>query len=171
MCVVFIREFSHVTRTISGMALQLITPPTMRTLLQDDAFRKMMKTRPRVPASLVYAGSTPAWHVWVLMMNDKWKRGKFHTYDEAYRKMKDMLGRDDVQDVSVTCIRLMFAPPVGFDWQWEKYPWCARCRRPSLFFERLTHRAINFEQITYDEPYRCFYCGIRKVALPRHSPR
>lgn len=172
VCVIAsIQEFCDVTRTMSVMALTLNRPPTMRTLLEDPAFRKMMRTRPRLPSNLIRPGMSEPWHVWILMESEKWKRGRFHTYDEAYVKMRNMLERDDVQDVAITSIRFMLPPPIGFKWQSRKYPWCARCRRPSVFLYRLLHRAIDFEEVNTDEPIRCFYCGHRQVSLPRWNPR
>lgn len=170
-CVSPIREFRRVTRKISAMALTLITPPDIRELLMDDAFRKMMRTRPRIPENLLRPTLTPPWCVWAVTTHGKWKRGRFGTYDEAYKKMKSLLEHDDIEDVSVTSIRYMMPPPHGFKWQSRKYPWCARCRRPSLFQYALNHRAIDFPEIVTDEPIRCFYCGIRQAALPRYSPR
>lgn len=151
--------------------LELIVPPDMRTLLNDPAFRKMMRTRPRMPATLTAPSLPPAWHVWVYCTNEKWKRGRYSTYDEAYRKMREQLELDTVVDVSVVSIRRFFEPPTGFKFQPVKYPWCARCRRPSTFQEQEFHRALGNAELTMDEPFRCYFCGIRKVALPTHSPR
>jgi hypothetical protein len=156
---------------MSDVALTLIQPPDMRTLLTDDAFRKMMRTRPRLPANLLRPQLSPPWIVWVMTTSGKWKKGNFQTYDDAYRKMKEMLEREDIQDVAITSRRYMMPPPIGFDWAYGKFPWCARCRRPSIFQFKLIHRGIDFEEINPHDPIRCFYCGIRQEALPRHSPR
>lgn len=139
--------------------------------MEDEFFRGMMRRRPRLPSNLLRPGMSEPWHVWVLMDNDRWKRARFHTYDESYAKMKALLKRGDVVDVSITSIRFMMPPPIGFNWSNRRYPWCARCRRPSTFLYRLEHRAIDFEEINTDEPMRCFYCGIRQTAIPTHSPR
>jgi DNA-directed RNA polymerase subunit RPC12/RpoP len=143
----------------------------MRELLLNDEFRAMMRRRPRLPENLMRPDMAPPWHLWVLTTSDKWKRGKFRTYDDAYKKMRELLKDESIEDVSITSIRYMMPPPMGFVWMDRKYPWCARCRRPSTFVLQVHHRAINFEEPTLDEPNRCFYCGIRLVALPRYSPR
>lgn len=151
--------------------LELITPPDIRTLMKDPLFRKMMRTRPRMPETAVDPRIPPAWMLWVLGDDEKWKRGQYRTYDDAYKKMKSFLEKDSTIDAAIVSKRIMFPPPVGFKWQSRKFPWCARCRRPSMFTEALTHRALGHAEFTMDEPIRCWYCGIRQVALPRHFPR
>lgn len=156
---------------MSDVALTLITPPNIRVLMEDAAFRKMMRTRPRLPANLLRPQLSPPWLVWVLTTGGKWKKGNFSTYDEAYKKFKEMLEREGTEDVCITSKRFLMPPPEGFRWQSSKFPWCPRCRRPSLFQYKLNHRGIDFPEIVTDEPIRCFYCGIRQGAFPRYSPR
>lgn len=151
--------------------LELNLPPDIRTLMQDPSFKKMMRTRPKMPDCLTSDSLPPAWHVWVWTTDERWKRGRYRTYDEAYRKMREQLELETVADVSVVSIRRFFVPPQGFKFQPRKFPWCARCRRPSTFLEQEFHRALGRAETTLDEPFRCFYCGIRRVALPTHSPR
>lgn len=167
-----IRQGRHSQAKIDVMALDLIAPPTMRDLLTDEYFRGMMRRRPRLPENLIRPGLlTPPWAVWIEMTDGKWRRGKFDDYADAYRKMKEYLNREDCLDVAIVSQRFMMPPPIGFKWQWRKYPWCARCRRPSTFFQRWTHRAVNSPELLDSQPERCHFCGICKSALPRHSPR
>ena len=156
---------------MSAMALTLNRPPTLLELLEDPIFAKFMRTRPRIPANLARASLTPMWHVWLLTTEDTWKRGRFHTYDEAYRAMKKRLVLPTTADVAIVNIRMFTPPPAQFYWRHRRNPWCARCRRPSLFITRYTHRALGNAETTVDEPNRCFYCGIRRAALPNYSPR
>lgn len=139
--------------------------------MQDEYFRAMMRRRPKLPANLIRPDLSPPWRLWALTTGDKWKSGRFDTYDEAYAKMRELLKKESIDDVAITSVRFMMPPPIGFRWSSRKYPWCARCRRPSTFFYRLQHRAVDFEEIVTDEPMRCFYCGIRQAAIPKHSPR
>lgn len=151
--------------------LTLNRPPTIELLMADPVFAKMMKTRPQVPDNLTTPTLSPMWHVWVYTTSETWKRARFDLYDDAWRLFRKKMRDESVQDVTITNVRMFTPPPVGFRWQHRKYPWCARCRRPSLFLHRYSHRALRGSVTTYDEPLRCFYCGIRKVALPNHSPR
>lgn len=153
------------------MALSVVTPPTMSELLKDPYFKRMMKRRPIIPNNLERPELPPMWHLWILTNDEKWKRGRYRTYDQVWIKFIEHLKNPETQDICITNIRFMMPPPIGYRWQWKKFPWCARCRRPSTFHYELDHRADPFSEIVLDEPYRCFYCGIRLIALPKHSPR
>lgn len=145
-------------------------PPNIRTLMEDPVFAKFMRTRPRMPASALDPRIPPAWVVWVLTSTDKWQKKEVRSYDEAYRIFKKLLPSSRVQDIAIVSKRVMLGPPVGYSWSSSKFPWCARCRRPSLFLESLSHRALGAAEFTEDEPIRCYYCGIRRAALPRYVP-
>ncbi len=152
--------------------LELNRPPQLKVLLKDEAYRDMIRRRPRIPDNLVRPDLlSPAWQVWVLTMSDKWRRGEFASYEDAYRVMRDKLKDDTTQDVCIVSKRFLMPPPMGFKWSWRKYPWCPRCRRPSVFNRRYKHRNLQGAQLTYDEPNRCFYCGIRQAAFSRYLPR
>lgn len=132
----------------------------------------MMRRVPRIPANLTLPGMTQPWHVWVMKTDGKWQRGRYHTYADAFKLMKTKLADEHVADVSIVSIRWLTPPPIGFRWKSGQYPWCPRCRRPSLFQQAYDHRALPRDaELTYDEPMRCFYCGIRQAAFPRYSPR
>lgn len=153
------------------MALSLVTPPTIYELLENPYFKRMMKRRPTVPANLQRPELPPMWHLWINTSAGKWKRGRYQTYDQVWAKFIENLKKPETHDICITNIRFMMPPPIGFKWQWRKYPWCARCRRPSTFHYELDHRADAFSEIVLEEPFRCWYCGIRQAALPKHSPR
>lgn len=152
--------------------LEINRPPTLRVLLEDPIYKGMIRRRPKLPANLQRDMLSPAWQVWVLTESERWRKGEFPTYDDAYRVMKKHLDREDILDVAVVSKRYLMPPPLGFRWQARKYPWCPRCRRPSLFTVSYNHRALRgVEAVTFDEPLRCFYCGIRQAAFPRYGYR
>lgn len=143
----------------------------MRDLLKSPSFRAMMKKRPVVPANLDRPELPPMWHLWILRTNETWARGKYRTYDDVWIKFVKLIKEDSTQDICITNIRFMMPPPIGYRWQYRKFPWCPRCRRPSTFPYELDHRADDFSEIVLDEPFRCYYCSIRLVAVPRYGPR
>jgi hypothetical protein len=140
----------------------------MRTLLEIPVFRAMMRRRPKLGDHLVHPVLTPPWTVWVITNEEKWRRRDVQTYDEAYRLMRAQLDKPTVSDVAIVCKRRQLPPPEGFTWD---QPWCPRCRRPTMFSKKILHRALKGHEITFDEPIRCFYCGIREVAVSRWSYR
>lgn len=164
----------HVARlaryTYDERVLELMRPPDIRTLLRDDVYAAFMRRRPKLSPHLLHESLSPPWQVWVLTTTDKWRRAEFGTYDEAYGLMKRQLELDSVADLAIVCKRRLIGPPIGFEWS-GNHAWCGRCRRPTLFTKKYNHRALRGHEITYDEPIRCFYCGIRQAATPRYSPR
>lgn len=170
VCDSTIRRFGRVRRTLSNMALTFNLPPTIHELMDDPIFAKMMRTRPRIPENLIHSTLSPAWNLWLLTTDDKWKRGRYANYEDAYRKMRELITDRHTADISIVSVRFMMAPPRGFVWRPRRNPWCARCRRPSLFLEDYNPRSLRDSDITFDESIRCFYCGIRSVALPKYSP-
>lgn len=151
--------------------LEINRPPSLRMLLRDEFYRGMMRKRPKVPSNLLRPELSPAWQVWVLTESEKWRRGEFASYDEAFTVVRVKLKQEGILDVALVSKRYMMPPPIGFKWQWRKYPWCPRCRRPSLFTVKYNHRNLRDVDVTFDEPIRCFYCGIRQAAFPRYTPR
>lgn len=147
-------------------------PPDLRRLLRNPEFRRMMTRQPRVPANLLRPELSPPWHVWVLKENGVWQRGKYRSYTDAYNVLRRKLKDENVADIAVVSVRFLMPPPMGYRWNHRAYPWCPRCRRPSLFQRRDVHRAVTpIPDVVTDEPFRCFYCGIRRAAFPRYSPR
>jgi hypothetical protein len=146
-------------------------PPSIRELLQEESFKRMMKTIPALPDTLTWGDP---WQLWGLTHAEKWRTAKFPTYADAWRKAVQMIREKDIyQDVCVVSRRVFFPPPAGFVTHEYSGEWCGRCRRPS-FFWRLpeSHHALrNQPALTDDEPFRCYYCGIRQVAMPRYEKR
>lgn len=151
--------------------LEINRPPDLRTLIKDKYYKGMLQRNPRMPANLTRPELSPPWQVWVLTTSEKWRKGEFPSYTEAFRVMRDKLKDEASLDVCIVSKRFLMPPPIGFKWQSKKYPWCPRCRRPSTFTLAFGHRNLRNVQLTDDESYRCFYCGIRQAAFPRYAPR
>lgn len=122
----------------------------------------------------------------------RWKGGKFHTYREAYAvvakalKAKTSDNKPKYYDMSISSRIQLFSPHHTLTpdlqaitsshnmlttYTSENLEWCGRCRRPTMFeWAMRSHHALRSSPaITTDDPYRCFYCGIRKVAMPRYT--
>lgn len=135
----------------------MVTPPTFAELIDDPAYRKFVKTVPRLPDNLQHG---KPWAVWALTTQGKWRGGQFATYAEAWAVTIKTLRNTRYADVSLVSRRKLFtmpimvAPLVSF-----QLAWCPRCRRPTVFEYAGSHHAVKV--MTYDDP-RCYYCGIRQ---------
>lgn len=123
----------------------------------------------------------------------RWKGGKFHTYREAYSVVAKALKAKDPQtnkpkyyDMCISSRIQLFEPHYTLTpdlqaitsnhnrlttYTSENLEWCGRCRRLTTFeWAMRSHHALRSSlAITTDDPYRCFYCGIRKVAMPKYK--
>lgn len=128
--------------------------------------------------------------IWLHMDDGRWKTGTFATYEDAWTVFRRAFKTSTVRDVSLFSRRVFFGPPGewrkfkrrrkdgGFDIveRWVRtfayhtpgLEWCGRCRRPSSFRMLFPdHHALRRQPcLTVDEPLRCWYCGIRHVAMP-----
>lgn len=180
------------------MVTRMTTPPTLRELLQIPAYRKYFTTIPALtikstaPMWQVWI-ATSATDSHEGHSSFRWKGGKFHTYREAYSVVAKALKAKDsttnkpkYYDMCITSRIQLFTPPVLLTpdlslitathnrlatYVSESLDWCGRCRRPSTFeWAMRSHHALrSAPAITTDDPYRCFYCGIRKIAMPRYK--
>jgi hypothetical protein len=66
------------------------------------------------------------------------------------------------RDVALVSRRMLFEPPVSVRHTIE-YPfeWCPRCRRPTMYRALQRHHAVVV--LTLQDPYRCYFCGIRRT--------
>ncbi len=143
-------------------------PPTFRQLIQEPLYRRYLRRVPRFsPCDL-----THPWQVWGLQATavtptPHWKSRLCDTYNEAYFLARQLHGkRDEYLDICMVSRSILHPFPRSLRGLYDPslYTWCARCRRPSTFrFMPEGHRALKgAPTITNDEPYRCYYCGIRK---------
>lgn len=146
-------------------------PPSLGQLLEDEYFARMMRRNIVLPENLTAPTLSPPFALWRLRDDGRWQRGQYQTYADAFRAMKKFIAMPTTADLSIVSKRKMFPPPIGFRWNTRLYSWCGRCRRPSTFRTRYSHHALVGVAMTTDESRRCYYCGIRQVALPRYSPR
>jgi len=144
-------------------------PPTLKELLADPVFRLYYTRVPRLPETLSWG---EPWQVWAVTHDGRWGQRKFETYAEAWAKVVEFYKQPDkFRDVCIVSRRMMFAPPKRAHWR-SPYAWCSRCRRPSEFRQRSPeHHALRSQPVLTDDlPRRCYYCGIRKAAMPHYVP-
>lgn len=141
-------------------------PPTIHTLLEDPAWRRMVKRVPLLAPPLRWGHP---WAVYARRMDGRWTGGTFATYRDAWLVVVKAVRNPSYEDVSIVSRRQMFGPPEDFVWDWP-FEWCSRCRRPSSFIVRPHHHALrSCIVLTSDDPYRCYYCGMRRVAMPAYD--
>lgn len=138
-------------------------PPTFQSLVDDPVYRRYVKTVPHLPNNLT--GGNP-WAVWAITQpidgypDGRWRGAMFATYAQAWAAtLSAMRNTARYRDVSLVSRRAMFHPPIGFVWDFP-YEWCPRCRRPTLYRMMSRHHAVTV--LTSDDPYRCYFCGIRR---------
>lgn len=144
-------------------------PPHLAALLGDPIYRKYIKTIPRLAPSLAWG--TP-WAVWARTIEGKWKGGQFPTYADAWAVVVKAIRSPSIEDVALVSRRQLFPPPTPAymrDVEFRGYDWCSRCRRPSSFAIRPRHHALRTSPVlTLDDPLRCYYCGMRRCAMPTY---
>lgn len=155
----------------SSMTTRLLLPPTMDELYRLPVYRKFIQKNVRLPQNVDHGNP------WMIMIRrwphdgPTWGKKLVHSYRKAYFMMREYLDDPTVEDVAIISRRVLFGPPLGFEWQYKKFPWCGRCRRPTQFKYMLKHPALNGASVlTYDEPFRCVFCGHRQLTMPRYRP-
>jgi hypothetical protein len=145
-----------------------VKPPTLHYLLEDPVYRRMFKTVPILPLSLQWG---QPWAVWARRDDGRWQGGNFATYRDAWGVVVKALRSPLYEDVSVISRRMMFDPPGDAVWDYP-FLWCSRCRRPSSFMVRPNHHALRRAPARITDPSeprdRCYYCGMRQVAMPAY---
>lgn len=157
-------------------------PPTLRELAGDPVYRAFLKRPPQLPDNLSWG---MPWRLWV-ERDTKWLTKKYHTYPEAWRKAMTVYKNPEVTDVCIVSMRHFFDPPVANtkrmintrtkqvitrEVYWLPDPpfeWCFRCRRPTLFTSLPPdhHALLTQPTVSPDSPWRCWFCGIRRVGMP-----
>jgi hypothetical protein len=164
----------------------VIKPPTLRSLVEDPAFRHYMKTLPALPNNISWG--TP-WAVIALRTDGKWMMGKYALYPHAWQMTVRLMRDDHIEDVSLVSRRRLFLPPTrteDYKVRVKKpssgrvviekrtrvvpilahlivypYSWCVRCRRPSSFELFTSHHAIPRSVPIDPTAPRCTFCGMR----------
>jgi hypothetical protein len=143
-----------------------LIPPNLRTLLTDPIYRSYF-LRPPAPVACQMIGQP--WQVYVKTIvagpedvpEVRWRGGRFRTYADAFACAKRQLKAAD--DVVIVSRAVLYRPPDNFGWS-PGLEWCGRCRRPTRYAVRRNHHALRGAPVlTDDEPYRCYYCGARRV--------
>jgi hypothetical protein len=164
----------------------VIKPPPLRTLLEDTAFRRYMKTLPSLPDNLSWG---KPWAVIALRTDGKWMMAKYARYPQAWMMTVRLVRDTNIEDVSLVSRRRLFTPPTRTEEYKVRvrargltaakietrrrevpvlahlieypYAWCVRCRRPSSFEQFTRHHAIP-RNVPIDEGApRCVFCGMR----------
>jgi hypothetical protein len=145
-------------------------PPTIHQLLQDPVIKTMYRTIPEVPPSLAWG---QPWQLWAVTHEGRWGTKRFATYREVWSRAVELIRNPDkYADVSIVSRRVLYPPPPFYDWTTREGRWCCRCRRPSEFRTWPdSHHALRSQPaLATDEPYRCYYCGIRRAGQPHYLP-
>lgn len=153
--------------------MRLLVPPTLRELREDPIYARYIGRNPRLPENV--RGGMP-WQIvarrHVEAPGSTWALKLMPSYADAYRRVLRMIEDTQWEDMAIVSRRTLFKPPVGFTWDEGRFRWCGRCRRPTLFRFMRSHPALkNAPVLTDDEPFRCYYCGMRQVAQPTFSRR
>lgn len=156
-----------------AQVLGLLTPPTYDELMQDEVYRSWAKRRPRLPVNVSHG--TP-WMIVARRHEDSpgatWALKKEADYADAFRRVRKLLNSGEFVDAAIVSRRVLYKPPMGFEWNANRFTWCGRCRRPSLFREVSRHHALRqAPALTDDDPQRCYYCGARQVFAGRFGMR
>jgi hypothetical protein len=140
-------------------------PPSLRQLLEDPIYRSFIKTIPVLSPNLTNGNP---WAVWARSTEGPWRGSNFPTYRDAWAVVVKALRNPGYEDVTIISRRQLFPPPIHFYWDYH-YEWCSRCRRPTTFAIRPRHHALRSAPVmTLDDPYRCYYCGMRRCAMPEY---
>lgn len=148
-------------------------PPTIHMLLEDPIYRAFVKRNADHQLAVNLRQGEP-WQVWARTTEDpaRWRGARFSSYPDAWASLvKAVRNRARYADVTIVSRRQLFTPPPGLNREtWPRqFEWCGRCRRPSYFAYRPRHHALRDAPVlTEDDPYRCFYCGVRRAFMPAY---
>jgi DNA-directed RNA polymerase subunit RPC12/RpoP len=142
-------------------------PPTLRELLANDLYKAFFKKRPPEP---VPSPLNHPWQVWAYNgETERWGSRLCKSYPDAYKFTRELFATGKYVDIAIVSRTIIHDVPrplkLAQPWDPYQFDWCGRCRRPTIFrYMPSGHRALhNAPAITTDEPYRCYYCGVRKV--------
>jgi len=155
--------------------MKLLVPPTWDELMKDPIYSAWAKRVPRLPVNVAHG------EPWMIVARRRseapgstWALKNMPVYADAYRRARRMMStrRDEFEDIAIVSKRMLFRPPIGFSWNTNRYSWCGRCRRPSVFQPAFRHFALrNAPVLAEIDIERCYYCGAREVFAVRMKPR
>jgi hypothetical protein len=153
--------------------MKLVVPPSWEELLEDEIYASWIKRRPRLPENVSHG---MPWMIVARRTSETpgatWAIKKMSSYEDAYHRVRKLLATHQYEDVAVVSRRMLFRPPIGFTWNTNRYSWCGRCRRPSIFTHAWTHFALRDAIVLAEiDTERCYYCGAREVFAGRMKPR
>lgn len=153
--------------------MRLLVPPTWLELMEDEVYSSYVRKRPRLPENIQHGDP---WLIVARRFEEipgaRWATKLMDDYAEAYKRVRRLLQDGQWEDVSIVSRRKLFKPPVGFTWNTNKFQWCGRCRRPTLFRVCSKHHALPILKTMDLEPeHRCYFCGVRHEFNGRHYPR
>lgn len=149
----------------------MYSPPTLRELLVNPLYKAYFKKPVSDPPGV--ALNNP-WQVWAYNGDtERWGSRLCTTYADAYDFTRKLYRDHAYVDLCIVSRARIHELPRQFKltelWDPYRFDWCGRCRRPTIFrYTDKPHRALrNAPAITTDEPFRCYYCGVRKVLAGR----
>ena len=163
---------------------------TIHDLLEDPQYKEFFLQVPKIPDVAKHPSMTPPWVLYVKLKTDrKWHKKRFWKYTDAFKRFKQLLKDNRVEDAAIHCSRFTFAPPIklvrikgkfikGSDGKlrqatryvvWkpklpfdeiEEHLWCPYCRRPTVFKYYAKHAALAHLGYAIDPTVRrCAICG------------
>lgn len=168
-----------VSTQVRQQRLEELRPPTLHDLVKIPQYRDYLRILPEMPEGV---DLNNPWQVWARKVEAGWTSRLCTDYTTAYAIVRYLLRQTDkYDDVCIVSRSVLFGEPgrlvvtagsytefvSDFHGAWDPdlYPWCARCRRPTVYrVYQAVHRALRTAPvISADEPFRCYYCGARRI--------
>lgn len=153
--------------------MKLLVPPNWDELMEDPIYSAWVRRVPRLPLNVSHG------QPWLIVARRRpeasgatWATKNMSVYADAYRRVRRMMLAGEFEDIAIVSKRMLFRPPIGFTWNTNRYSWCGRCRRPSVFQHSWSHFALRGAPVLAEiDVQRCYYCGAREVFAGRMKPR
>jgi len=114
--------------------------------MEDPVYSAWVRRVPKLPVNIAHGDP------WMIIARRRseapgatWALKKMPVYADAYRRVRKMVvhEHDVFEDVAIVSRRMLFRPPLEFRWNTNRFSWCGRCRRPSLFQHAWSHFALR----------------------------
>lgn len=153
--------------------MKILIPPTWDELMENPVYAAYVRKRPRLPDNIAHG------EPWMIAAHrvsgsqrPSWATKRVADYVTAYRRVDALLDSGEFDDAAIISLRKLWIPPQGFFWKRDKFAWCGRCRRPTLYRNVTKHHALGREPVLATEDgLRCYYCGAREIFAGRAKPR